>query len=79
MPSSESAADQRQVDESLRKMRTAVLCRLALRRGWSVDEDRVQPWVQCYEDVEVWRRIELTYGKGWKCLMKRLWHWRINQ
>lgn len=63
MPDSDPVGDKPQLEEQLWKMRTTVLCRLALCLGLHVDKDRVQEWVRRYDDAEVWQRIEQSYGQ----------------
>jgi hypothetical protein len=78
MANSESEIARPRLDESLWKLRTAILCRLAMRLGLPIDESRIQALVQRYDDAAVWRIIAQSHDGGmWS--FRKLFRWRASQ
>lgn len=75
MPPATSEPRQHHLDESLQALRTAVLCRLARRLGWTVDEHHVRALVQRSADTEVWHTIEQSQASSLQHFF-RLFSWR---
>ncbi len=78
MASSESVINQPRLDESLWKLRTVVLGRLATRLSLFPNKDRIEALVQQHDDAEVWRIIDQDHYKNLGPFRK-LFYWRASQ